>query len=343
LVTTAVSETEVDARATAGSDAAEPAIPVESKGVWMNFETPHSSSRPAVSRRRVLTWMGVVIGAVAAGGLREPAALAFGQPAPAPTWNQDPDSPIGPSHWGDIGYTICGSGKNQSPINIVTQAVRPQAGPAIQIGYQESPLGIENLGHTIEIELPSGVTNSLQIGDDSWQLAQYHFHAPSEHSIDGRLADVEVHLVHSNAAGANAVVGVLYNVGGSPNPLLEKILNSAPTTPGDEVDAGEANPAELFAGLAGSQPVPVQLPSAAGPANPASIESFYFYDGSLTTPVCSEGVRWFVLTNIGQVSSAALSSFHNLISLFPDNEGYPNNTRPVQPLNGRIIGRRVAG
>jgi carbonic anhydrase len=286
-------------------------------------------------------WTGVASGALAGGGLWKPVPIAFSQPAPQPAWNQDPDSPIGPPHWADIGYPICGSGMRQSPINIDTQAVRPQPGPALQLGYQESPLGIENLGHTIEIELPSGASNALQIGSDNYQLVQYHFHAPSEHSIDGRLADVEAHLVHTTASGATAVVGVLYNIGGSPNPLLDTILRSAPSTAGDEVEAGEANPAELFAGLAGAQRVPVQLPSS-GVTEPATIESFYFYDGSLTTPGCSEGVRWFVLSDIGQVSSTAVDTFHNVIALFPDNEGYPNNTRPVQPLNGRVIGRRVA-
>jgi carbonic anhydrase len=316
----------------------------------MDHETRRTPSQTAVavSRRTFLTWTGVAAGTLAAGGLWKPVPIAFGRAAAQPAWNQDPDSPIGPSHWGELGYPICGSGMNQSPVNIDTQAVRPQPGPALQIVYQESPLGIENLGHTVEIEMPSGVIDTLQIGSDSYQLVQYHFHAPSEHSVDGRLADVEAHLVHTTASGATAVLGVLYSVGNSPNPLLDKILRSAPTTADDEVEGGEANPAALFAGLGGAPPVPAQLPSsgisrADLASEQASIESFYFYDGSLTTPGCTEGVRWFVLTDVGQVSRAAVDAFHHVISLFPDNAGYPNNVRPVQPLNGRVIGRRVAG
>ena len=70
--------------------------------------------------------------------------------------------------------------------------------------------------------------------------------------------------------------------------------------------------------------------------------SFFTYDGSLTTPGCTEGVRWFVLEDVGHVSPAALERFHFLISLFPDYGGYPNNNRPVQPLNGRLVSFRAA-
>ena len=67
------------------------------------------------------------------------------------------------------------------------------------------------------------------------------------------------------------------------------------------------------------------------------VGSFYTYSGSLTTPGCSEGVRWFALGDGGHVSPAAVRRFHFVISRFPFYGGYPNNNRPVQPLNGRVI------
>ena len=86
----------------------------------------------------------------------------------------------------------------------------------------------------------------LHLGDASYALVQYHFHAPSEHTLDGRAADLEAHLVHRAADGAMAVIGVLFQVGAAPNPLLDKILLTASTTAGETVDAGEANPLTLL-------------------------------------------------------------------------------------------------
>jgi carbonic anhydrase len=142
--------------------------------------------------------------------------------------------------------------------------------------------------------------------------------------------DVEAHFVHQNSQGDTAVVGVFFRRGADPNPLLDKILFSAPVTAGDEVTVGEANPAELFprVGRAAKRNL--------------NVGSFYTYSGSLTTPGCTEGVRWFVLADGGHVSPAAVRRFHFVISRFPHYGGYPNNNRPVQPLNGRVIGFRGA-
>jgi carbonic anhydrase len=242
-----------------------------------------------------------------------------------PPWNHNPASPIGPLHWGTIGYPICGTGTAQSPVNINTKAVTPLHGPPLVINYVRSDLGIENTGHVVEVPTPAGVTDTLRIGKDTYQLVQYHFHTPSEHRINGRRADVEGHFVHQNSQGDIVVVGIFFRRDAHPNPLLDKILLSAPVTAGDEVTVGEANPAELFPGFGREA------------ERELAVESFYTYDGSLTTPGCTEGVRWFVLADGGGVSQAAVRRFHFVISRFPDYGGYPNNSRPVQPLNGRVI------
>lgn len=300
-----------------------------------------------LSRRKFLTWTSFTTGALVVGGLW-PAMTAFGQTVTPVTWNQDPESPNGPAHWGELGYPICSFGMSQSPINIEPAAVMTQIGPALGLTYGDSPLEIENIGHTIEIEIPDGLANTLHIGNDTYPLVQYHFHTPSEHTIDGQAADIEAHFVHQTAAGVTAVVGVLYQIGVNPNALLEKILLSASTTAGDTTDAGEANPLGLLPVMAGASQVPVQLPDSRtahsdGGTHQANIESFYFYNGSLTTPGCTEGVRWFVLTDMGRVSRAAVDNFHQVISQFPDYGGYSSNIRPVQPLNGRMVGLRKPG
>ena len=165
-------------------------------------------------------------------------------------------------------------------------------------------------------------------------LTQYHFHAPSEHIVNGVHADVEGHFVHTNAQGATAVVGVFYRIGHRPNALLEQILLNAPETSGATgPPMGEANPAELFSDLDGG---------CAKRGGRVHVDSFYAYDGSLTTPGCTENVRWSVLSDGGHVSQAAVTRFHEVISQFANYGGYPNNNRPAQPLNGRVVKLRAA-
>jgi carbonic anhydrase len=126
---------------------------------------------------------------------------------------------------------------------------------------------------------------------------------------------MEVHLVHTDSLGNNVVLGILINVGPSPNALIEEIFENAPDDEGS-VDLGGTLDAEDL------------LPRS---------RSYYTYAGSLTTPPCTEGVRWFVLKRPVQVSADTVELFHDLIGEFPEYDGYDQNKRPVRPLNGRII------
>jgi carbonic anhydrase len=148
----------------------------------------------------------------------------------------------------------------------------------------------------VEVPIPAGVHDTLQVGGDHYEFEQYHFHAPAEHAVDGRQADVEAHFVHTNAQGATVVVGVFFRRGPEPNALLDRILLAAPATAGEEVHLGEASPAELFHYLRGTRARRVCR---------VQVNSFYAYDGSLTTPGCTEDVRWFLLADGGHVSRAA--------------------------------------
>jgi carbonic anhydrase len=253
--------------------------------------------------------------------------------AAAPTttkWNHNPRSSIGPLHWGEIdpGFNACAQGMRQSPVEFETARVRVRRAAPLSLRYDASELVIENTGHVINVPIPPGVEDVLEIGGDRYTLREYHFHAPAEHTVNGRLADVEAHLVHTNAAGDAAAVGVFYRVGRTPNRLLETILRNVPETSGEESEPfGEANPADLFRGV-GCLRVN---------RGHVRVESFYAYAGSLTTPGCTENVRWSVLSDGGHVSRAAVARFHDVIAKFDNYGGYPNNNRPVQPLNGRVV------
>ncbi len=288
-----------------------------------------------LNRRELLVkGTGVAATAVAAYSLRGPVSTLLSgtarAAATATAWNHDPASLIGPSHWGglDASFSVCGTGSHQSPINFDTEHVAALKGPPLLLRYEASELAIENTGHVVEVVIPAGVNDVLQIGGDRYMLTQYHFHAPSEHTINGQQADVEGHFVHTNAQGAVAVVGVFYRIGHRPNALLEQILLNAPETSGAEgPPMGEANPAELFVDFDGTRVKRGHV----------HVDSFYAYDGSLTTPGCTENVRWSVLSDGGHVSQAAVTRFHEVISKFANYDGYPNNSRPVQPLNDRVV------
>jgi len=257
--------------------------------------------------------------------------LALAAPAFAVDWNHDPDSPIGPSKWGEIGYPVCASGMAQSPIDIDTSKVRCTVpfSQVLNFNDQDTPFEVENLGYTVELVYKAGST--LFVGGKTYDLKQFHFHAPSEHTINKLPADVEVHLVHKDAAGNIAVVGILMNVGPNPNPLVDMLFQYAPeeegmATPGDGWVANARALLEPF-GVSAFPALKGIFPGA----------SYYTYPGSLTTPPCTEGVRWFVLKEVVTVSAKSVEQFHKIIGKFPSYNGYENNNRPTQPLNGRKV------
>jgi len=220
-----------------------------------------------------------------------------------PHWGYGGDD--GPAHWGELSteYQACQLGTHQSPIDL-DGAIAANL-PPLRLDYRETPLRILNNGHTIQVNYEPGST--LTIGDQTFELVQFHFHHPSEHQVHGKPAEMELHLVHRNAAGALAVLGVLLTVG-SENAALQPIFAAMPDRPGPE---------QTVAGVTLNA-------QALLPRNLAS----YRYFGSLTTPPCSEGVSWIVLQQPVTVSSAQIRQFADL---------FPSNARPVNALNQRFL------
>lgn len=247
------------------------------------------------------------------------AALASAQVV----WNHDPASAIGPEFWGALTFPFatCGAGdpfvevgKKQTPVDIVTADTVTATLRPLRFLYSPTPFVVENTGHVVEV--PYDPSSALRIGKDRYELLQFHFHAPSEHTVNGQFADAELHLVHRNNLLDLAVVGVLVNVGSPVNAVIDEILLNASLESGEEVILpGSVNAKDL-------------LPKS---------RSYYTYSGSLTTPPCSEGVRWFVLKEPVFVSQEAIDHLHEVISEFDHYDGFANNNRPVRPLNGRVI------
>ena len=123
-------------------------------------------------------------------------------------------------------------------------------GPSLQFRYPGNDLVVENTGHVVEVPLPADNGNTLKIGNSVYTLVQYHFHVPSEHTLNGKRYDMEVHLVHQNAAGQTAVVAVFMNIGDHPNALVNDVFHNAPDVAGEETDVGvESNAEELLPGF----------------------------------------------------------------------------------------------
>jgi carbonic anhydrase len=204
----------------------------------------------------------------------------------------------GPAEWGET----CKLGKGQSPVDI--RGAKPADLPAIKFDYKPAPLKIIDNGHTIQVNYAPG--SSIEVGGARYELLQFHFHKPSEEKIAGKAHDMVAHLVHKDAGGKLAVVAVLIDKGGA-NPAITTIWNNLPREKEKEMEAKASIDAAAL------------LPADKG---------YYSFQGSLTTPPCSEEVRWLVLKTPVKVEQSQIAAFGKL---------YPMNARPTQPLNGRTI------
>ena len=211
----------------------------------------------------------------------------------------------GPETWGDLdkSYALCKTGKSQSPIDITASA--QTVVESMTLNYRPTPLKIVNNGHTIQVN--TNAENTVQVHGKEYKLLQFHFHSPSEHTMNGKQYAMEVHLVHKNAEGQLAVVGVLMQLG-KPHPLLQTLVEQFPAEVNQEkvVQSVRLHPKNL-------------LPR---------VTQYYHYNGSLTSPPCSEGVAWFVMKIPIEVSAEQVAQFTAVMH---------QNARPVQPMHDRVV------
>ena len=210
----------------------------------------------------------------------------------------------GPDHWVDLeaAYEACGIGVEQSPIDLTAVAMSDLEN--IVFDYSETAVNILNNGHTIQVNYDEG--SSIEINDNTYNLLQFHFHSPSEHAADGTLYPAEMHLVHADADGNLAVVGVF---------IAEGAENAAFTPVWDNLPAEETEAIATGMMVNATDLLPAE-------------QTIYRYNGSLTTPPCSEGVLWSVMESPVEMSAAQISLFTDI---------FEGNNRPLQPLNDRDL------
>jgi len=225
--------------------------------------------------------------------------------AQSPNWTYE--GKTGPIVWGklDPSYQACGKGHEQSPIDIKGAHLDKSLQP-IEFHYMAASVELENTGNTVRVNVKPGsyiIANGVR-----YDLQQFHFHHPAEEAVNGKLTDMDVHLVHKSADGKLAVVAVrLSEERGDPNATLATLWQHLPAEAGktDKV-TDMINPGGLLPGDRG----------------------FWTYMGSLTAPPCTEGVRWFIFEQPVNISRAQLQAFGRL---------YKINSRPLQDRNGRKI------
>ena len=219
-----------------------------------------------------------------------------------PSWGYQPHN--GPALWGTLDpmFSKCALGKEQSPIDL-TAGRRPDP-ISIEFDYRRTRIVVENTGHTIQVNPEPG--SATLLNGVRFDLQQFHFHHASEHTVDGTQLPLEMHLVNRSDGGSLAVVGVLFEEG-KPNDALGPVWAHLPPEPAAaHVVPGELDLASLL---------------------PAT-RTTWRYRGSLTTPPCTEGVDWVILTEPLTMSAEQIARFGAI---------YPNNFRPVQPLGERVL------
>lgn len=223
---------------------------------------------------------------------------------PAPHWTYEGEE--GPAHWAELSpdFHACGDGHAQTPIDVNSRYAETVGLDDVLFHYHPVAGKVVNNGHTVQATLGAG--NAIEVDGGYYELLQFHEHSPSEHRLDGKSFPLELHLVHSDATGHLAVVGVFVTPGPA-NPALEPFLAAmSPKVAAEKPLAAPYDPAALL------------------PAH----HDVYRYTGSLTTPPCTEGVRWIVMATPVTASEEQIERIRAL---------YEHNARPIQALNGRMV------
>jgi carbonic anhydrase len=222
-----------------------------------------------------------------------------------PHWGYE--GAAGPVNWATLAedFEACEAGHEQSPIDLDDDEVaEAPVDKAVTIDYRPVTAELVNNGHTVQADVSAG--SRIVIDGASYDLKQFHFHLPSEHTEEGEHTAMEIHFVHADKNGKLAVVGVLM-----------------------EEKAGKSAFASLFKKLPAEEGATAKITQAFDlTAFLPGDRDQYQYEGSLTTPPCTEGVKWTVLKDPVRVAPDEVAAYKEM---------FPKTNRPTQPLNDREL------
>lgn len=250
-----------------------------------------------ISRTRIA--VGIISGALLLGGCSSGGSHSPGSHGAA-HWSYS--GAEGPAHWGSLSkeYEACSDGTRQAPINITGPTIGNAPPPVMS--YRTGSAKVANNGHSIQADAASG--NGLTLDGVRYSLVQIHFHSPSEMTLSGTHAPIELHFVNSTESGRSVVIAALVQPGADNaawRPYVDALGLAKDKSKDIELDWSRLLPTDL---------------------------STIRFDGSLTTPPCTEGLEWLVLKAPIVMSTAQIQAFER---------AYSRNNRPVQPLNGRTV------
>ncbi len=210
-----------------------------------------------------------------------------------------------PENWASIStdYSMCSEGTKQSPVDIT--GYQKGDAPPLSFSFRRDAVEVVNDGKALSINYTKG--NRLGLSERTYQLTSVRTHTPSEHTIDGQSFALELQLFHEQTFGDLAIVSFLYTLG-DPDPVIQNIIDAAPDESGQSITEGLVLNAADYA--------PEDL-------------GYYKYEGSLTTPPCTEPVDWFIMLEQGSVSQEQIDQVAALTG--------GGNNRPLQPLGDRSI------
>lgn len=134
-------------------------------------------------------------------------------------------------------------------------------------------------GPTYNLSHPVGDYTTLpmlQWDNETSYLKGWHIHTPADHTVGGDRSKAELHMVHVNAEGhETAVVAIRLDPGSHETPFFSQLPAMVPFQDIKPVKDVKMN-MDLILASAGH------------------FRDFWFYRGSLTSPPCREGIRWFV-------------------------------------------------
>lgn len=218
----------------------------------------------------------------------------------APKFTYD-EGPLGPSHW----QGVCATGHSQAPVDITNPEKVPTLAPLL-MSYEPAPLDMVNDCNHYKIKVRFPTNMWLKVARKPYRLSEIDFHEPGEVAVDGKRPAMSLQLVHLSPELSFLIIEVPIVVG-KENPVIRTLWKHIPAAGKEVKDSNvQINAMDL-------------LPADHG---------FYFFRGSLTDPVCDEGVMWYVMKTPIEMSAAQIAHYRKY---------YHNTARPLQPVGERPL------